>query len=342
MDRPNTVLRFIFLLSITSCTDDTPIEESPEASLPGQPLLIVPDSPETESYTVSWTSSLRASSYTLEEAENPAFLYSRIAYSVVDTFITITGKHFGNFLFYRVRADNDAGSSDWSPTKYVIVQYPVVLSTSFENDTAFTLDGWHPAFNDTSTISFSREVPAGGGSFSLAVWHGWYTHYVKKSVPLPRGSHRYLLSCWSKVNPDCFDCSAYGVIWLFLENAGSTNSDTLAYAIVRDSIWTLYALETDSLSPLGNDSLVVVLWVYGFQFLYGTVLFDLVRLEVIGDDSSESALFIPGFLESSPSRTQESVPRSRFPRSSSLFTEALTLVDTTAKFGPLPSAKANK
>jgi len=82
--------------------------------IPDTPSLYSISSPEGHyNYTVSWNSVSGATSYTLEEDDNDTFSSPNIAYLGSDTSTSITGQDLGTY-YYRVRASNDFGSSDWS------------------------------------------------------------------------------------------------------------------------------------------------------------------------------------------------------------------------------------
>jgi hypothetical protein len=71
-------------------------------------------------YTVSWSAVERATSYTLEEDDNAGFSSPVVAYSGPNTSTPITGRDIGAY-YYRIKASNGMGSSDWSETKSVEV-----------------------------------------------------------------------------------------------------------------------------------------------------------------------------------------------------------------------------
>jgi hypothetical protein len=71
-------------------------------------------------YTVSWSAVERATSYTLHEDDNPGFSSPTTRYTGPGTTKAITGKSIGTY-YYRVKASNSMGSSDWSETKAVTV-----------------------------------------------------------------------------------------------------------------------------------------------------------------------------------------------------------------------------
>jgi hypothetical protein len=71
-------------------------------------------------YTVSWSAVSRAASYTLEQDDNDVFSSPDIAYSGPNTSTSIYVGDVGTY-YYRVKALNEFGSSDWSNVKSVVV-----------------------------------------------------------------------------------------------------------------------------------------------------------------------------------------------------------------------------
>jgi len=81
---------------------------------PDTPVLNAISNPNGErSYTVNWNAVTGVTSYTLEEAGDGAFTNPEIAYSGTDTSTSISGQYKGTY-YYRVKAVNQYGSSDWS------------------------------------------------------------------------------------------------------------------------------------------------------------------------------------------------------------------------------------
>jgi uncharacterized delta-60 repeat protein len=74
-------------------------------------------------YTVSWSSSEGAETYTLQEDDNADFSTSTTVYSGPNTSATISDKDVGTY-YYRVRGSNTYSSSSWSNTRSVIVTVP--------------------------------------------------------------------------------------------------------------------------------------------------------------------------------------------------------------------------
>ncbi len=105
-------------------------------------------------YTVSWTSVTDATSYTLQEANNASFSGATTAYSGSGTSHNVTGKAAGTW-YYRVRASNANGDSDWSNTQSAGVA-----------PSAPTLDPISNAGNsDEYTLSWSS--PSGATGYTL-------------------------------------------------------------------------------------------------------------------------------------------------------------------------------
>lgn len=71
-------------------------------------------------YEISWESSERAISYILQEDSNPSFTNPRTVYAGSETKANIYGKSNGDY-YYRARACNKAGESEWSPIRKITV-----------------------------------------------------------------------------------------------------------------------------------------------------------------------------------------------------------------------------
>jgi photosystem II stability/assembly factor-like uncharacterized protein len=118
-----TPLHFVLLLLLAfmACKEDGPTNNTPNPDLPETPTLMLIDTSKTGNFIVRWTTSRRANSYTLQEDQDPTFSNPSTAYSGIDTTIRITGKPFGHAFYYRVKANNNEGSSAWSATKSIVV-----------------------------------------------------------------------------------------------------------------------------------------------------------------------------------------------------------------------------
>jgi hypothetical protein len=94
-----------------------------QPSLPAPVLDDISNPDGDGSYTVSWSAVSGATSYTLEEDGNTAFSSPTTVYSGPDTSTSITGRDVGTY-YYRVKASNASGSSDWSNVEAVTVSPP--------------------------------------------------------------------------------------------------------------------------------------------------------------------------------------------------------------------------
>jgi hypothetical protein len=75
------------------------------------------------SYTVSWSSSVGADTYTLEEDDNVGFSSPTTVYSGPSSSNDISGRDVGTY-YYRVRASNAYASSAWSNITSAVVTVP--------------------------------------------------------------------------------------------------------------------------------------------------------------------------------------------------------------------------
>ncbi len=88
------------------------VERSP--IIPNPPVLNpISNTDGDGNYTVSWSSSEGATTYTLEEDDNVGFSSPTTVYSGSSTSKNISGRDVGTY-YYRVRASNAYASSDWS------------------------------------------------------------------------------------------------------------------------------------------------------------------------------------------------------------------------------------
>jgi len=118
-------------------------------------------------YTVSWTQSLNASGYLLQESDNDKFAGVKEVYSGPDLQKTITGKTSDTY-YYRVQAQNRYGiSSGWSQPMSVVVNTEKPVFTI--SGTVTGADGVTVALSgdgvDTKTVN-------NGGTYSFTVQEG--------------------------------------------------------------------------------------------------------------------------------------------------------------------------
>ena len=97
--------------------------------IPDIPVLHGISNPDGDGdYTVSWSPAARATSYILEEDDNPAFSSPMTQYSGSESSWTASGKETGTY-YYRVGARNSWGNSGWSNVESVGVQPPTPTPT---------------------------------------------------------------------------------------------------------------------------------------------------------------------------------------------------------------------
>lgn len=98
--------------------------------LPAVPGLFPIDNPELDGdYVVDWEDVPEATSYTLEEDDNPAFSSPAVRYDGGNSQFAVTSQQPG-LWYYRVRSGNAVGHSEWSQTEStgVLPAAPVLSS----------------------------------------------------------------------------------------------------------------------------------------------------------------------------------------------------------------------
>lgn len=118
------------------------------------PALSVPSASSTGSYTVSWTSSPNATSYTLQEQTNGGAWANAQTSSAVSW--AATGQTSGTYG-YRVQGCNTDGCGPWSGTATVTVTLPPTVAPAISA----------PATNYTGSYSVSWGAVSGGTSYNL-------------------------------------------------------------------------------------------------------------------------------------------------------------------------------
>lgn len=135
-------------------------------------------------YTVSWSSSSSATSYTLQEDNNPSFSSPATVYSGSGTSRSFNGKSPGTY-YYRVNAINQFGASEWSNTRSVTVVpelpsklYSIADATVIEAAPGYNFgtydDMWvgydhcEPAKRTRSLVKFDLSAIPPGTSISQA------------------------------------------------------------------------------------------------------------------------------------------------------------------------------
>ncbi len=119
---------------------------------PESPILAPISNPDGNGdYLVDWNEVASASSYRLEQADNPGFISPTVQYEGAATELPVVGQPSGVW-YYRVLASNDGGSSPWSNTEWVgvVPGAPVLLPIdNLEGDGDYLVD-WNTVFGADS------------------------------------------------------------------------------------------------------------------------------------------------------------------------------------------------
>jgi uncharacterized repeat protein (TIGR02543 family) len=90
---------------------------------PGTPTLLgITNSDGDGDYAVRWSTASGAETYTLQEATKSSFAGAKTVYAGPLTLFTVTGRGAARY-YYRVRAHNGWGDSDWSNAAWVDVRW---------------------------------------------------------------------------------------------------------------------------------------------------------------------------------------------------------------------------
>jgi hypothetical protein len=117
------------MVNVTGSESETylPVVTRRWPPIPYVPTLDAISNPDGDgNYTVSWSTADLADTYVLEEDDNAAFSSPVTAYSGGSTLTSISGKSAGTY-YYRVKATNSYGDSDWSSTRSVRVLPPTTF-----------------------------------------------------------------------------------------------------------------------------------------------------------------------------------------------------------------------
>lgn len=116
---------------------------------PAAPVLYTIDNGDGDgNYSISWSSSEGADTYTAEEDDNAAFSSPTIVYTGANTSSALSGRDIGTY-YYRVRAANAYASSVWSNIESVVVT--VALPDCPQ------IGAWSGATSQSRNISFVVE-----------------------------------------------------------------------------------------------------------------------------------------------------------------------------------------
>ncbi len=153
-------------------------------------------------------------------------------------------------------------------------QTELILNGGFESGGVASLTGWTiPIGQLIDTALFSRDVPIGGGSYSVQLYPGWFPmeNRVEYDV-VGRPSGVYKLTAWSKVGWG--SSIGIGSISLARRSGGLMDRKKL---LLNDTVWKKYTL-LDTVSLGATDTLAVILSAGMTEVVSFQQRFDLVSL----------------------------------------------------------------
>ena len=149
----------------------------------------------------------------------------------------------------------------------------LLANSTFETGGHPSLIGWNVA--DTSVVHFSNDLPTGGSGSSIVMHAAWFAPWPNNSIycsVIPQtGSHKYTLSVFAK------NTGVGGIVSLYINCPGRSNSSSAATLRASDSSWTYYS-QTDTISTSLGDTLFVAVSGGGTELLPGTTYFNTCRL----------------------------------------------------------------
>jgi serine protease len=163
---------------------------------PNAPVLIAINNPgKANAYSVAWNSVAGATAYTLQEDDNISFSGPTTAYNGTNTSLAVSNQPAGTY-YYRVKASNAYGDSNWSNVQSTVVQSAAseLKNGNFESGatdwTQYSTHGW-----PVIVTSFPGGITPHGGSW--AAWLGGDDDdisYIQQQVSVPPAS--YYLAYW--------------------------------------------------------------------------------------------------------------------------------------------------
>lgn len=259
------------VVSMCACLSDLPVP-------PGGKDLIPP----TVSITSPRNTSIVVDSVTITVSAIDNSGVAKVEFYIDDTLRSIrTGdpwqcvwevRNLVQFSGHRIQAKAYDPANNMGTSSVVTVG---VSNSNFLNNGSFeanggSIEGW----SHIGTLTFSSDVPPGGGQVSVSLRNQWsFAGSMWTQVPAVTGRHRYRFSAWIKCTPYPV---ADGSISLALERAGSIVR--FKDCPFRDSTWTVYSID-DTISATVGDVLVVGCSADNGQFSDGYDYIDLCRLE---------------------------------------------------------------
>jgi len=215
-------LSMLLMFLLFSCKkDETSVDGQANPNLPTEPTILLADTTHSGEYSVRWTRSAKAISYSLQEDQDPNFLNASLVYSGIDTILLQRNKPNGSVFYYRVKANNNEGSSNWSQTKSIVVSLrlpnpPTLIAPDTSRGGIFLLR-WTRSLNSTS-FTLQEDTNAAFTYISV-VYSGPDTMFtIQKQLSQRyyyrvRGSNALGNSEWSSVRSVLVDASPSNVVF---------------------------------------------------------------------------------------------------------------------------------
>ena len=165
--------------------------------VPAAPVLAtIANSDGDGEYLVDWPDVISATSYRLEEDDNPDFTTPTIRYSGPNSQYQVSAQEEG-LWYYRVRASNEYGNGSWSDTELagVVTAPPVLSPIDNPNSSAYYLIDWSDAAGATSYELQEDENP--DFESPVTVYTGSSTQLRVSEQPL--GTWHYRVRAYNNV-----------------------------------------------------------------------------------------------------------------------------------------------
>ncbi len=145
-----------------------------------------------------------------------------------------------------------------------------LLTTSFEVNGEPSTDGWISP--GPPVVKFSKDVPPGGGEFSIFLKARSLGAYVSKNLKALTGDHKYRLVFWAKSTEDP------GSLIIYKLN-GNTKTRIEGLSITKN-VWTKFTVDFQ-LNASATDNIQIMLGGSDYTVPQGFNYFDLIDLQNI-------------------------------------------------------------
>ncbi|PWB54062.1 MAG: hypothetical protein C3F13_07155, partial [Anaerolineales bacterium] len=236
------------------------VEQDFLLALKSPTLLPIDNADGDGSYLVSWTTVPSATSYTLEQDDNPGFTSPVTRYFGADTQYQVNGQYYGTW-YYRVMASNASSNSLWSNTELVMVinappNAPVLEPiTNPDGDGTYLVD-WNSV---TGTLTYTLEEDDNSSFSSPSIsYTGTITQHVVTGQLAGTWYYRVLASNgdgdspWS--NTQLVNVKPSAPVLSAIDNPDGDGNFTIQWSSVTGAI--SYTLEEDDNDSFGSPKIL--------------------------------------------------------------------------------------